>query len=122
MDIPARRALGAYGEALACRYLTGCGFTILDRNWRCARGELDIVASDPAALVVCEVKTRTTERFGAPFEAVTRQKLRRLRTLAGLWLQAHPDGARHPAVRIDVVSILRPASGPARICHLRGVQ
>lgn len=122
MDIPGTRALGAYGEALACRYLVDRGFTILDRNWRCARGELDVVASEAAELVVCEVKTRTSERFGAPFEAVTRQKLKRLRALAGLWMEAHADGPRHRGVRIDVVSILRPSSGPARISHLRGVQ
>lgn len=123
MDIPATRALGSYGEQLACRYLSDTGFTILDRNWRCARGEIDIVARDADALVVCEVKTRTSEQFGAPFEAVTRQKLRRLRRLAMLWLDARPETDRAGlTVRIDVVSILRPRTGPARITHLRGVQ
>jgi putative endonuclease len=125
MDIPATRALGRYGEQLACRYLSDTGFTILDRNWRCARGEIDIVARDVDALVMCEVKTRRTERFGAPFEAVTRQKLRRLRRLALLWLDARTEadrrGLRTLALRIDVVSILRPPSGAARITHLRGV-
>ena len=70
MDLTAR-ALGDYGERLACRYLLGQGLTILDRNWRCARGEIDIVALDGRCVVVCEVKTRTSEAFGAPFEAVT---------------------------------------------------
>ena len=66
MDIPATLALGKYGEQLACRYLSDTGVTILDRNWRCARGEIDIVARDADVLVVCEVKTRSGVQFGAP--------------------------------------------------------
>ncbi|ADU48792.1 YraN family protein [Intrasporangium calvum] len=126
MDIPPTRALGAYGEALACRYLADAGFTILDRNWRCARGEIDIVAREAETLVVCEVKTRSTEQFGAPFEAVTRQKLQRLRRLACLWLDARPAAVRRRletrTIRIDVISILRPRAGMPRLTHLRGVQ
>jgi putative endonuclease len=115
------RALGRYGERLASRYLVEHGFTILDRNWRCVRGELDIIAADAGNLVVCEVKTRTTELFGAPFEAVTWRKGQRLRLLAGMWVEARPELARGTAgLRIDVVSILRPTSGPARVLHLRG--
>src|SRR4051794_32260717 len=76
MDL-STRALGAYGERLACRYLLAQGLSILDRNWRCVRGEIDVVAVDGRELVVCEVKTRTTEAFGAPFESVTRSKQRR---------------------------------------------
>ena len=114
------RALGEYGERLACRYLLSQGLTILDRNWRCSRGEIDIVALDGRSLVVCEVKTRTTEAFGAPFEAVTWTKRRRLRRLAGLWRDGHPDAAPGAALRIDVISILRPPEGRARLEHLRG--
>lgn len=125
MDIPATRALGRYGEQLACRYLSDTGFTILDRNWRCARGEIDIVARDAAALVVCEVKTRSGAQFGAPFEAVTRQKLQRLRRLAMLWLDALPSDERGGlsilTIRIDVVSIVKAGTDAARITHLRGV-
>jgi len=126
MDIQATRALGRYGEQLACRYLSDTGFRILDRNWRCARGEIDIVARDAADLVVCEVKTRSGAQFGAPFEAVTRQKLRRLRRLAMLWLDALPpverSGLSILTIRIDVVSIVKPGTDTARITHLRGVQ
>jgi putative endonuclease len=122
MDRRANRQLGEYGERLACRYLTDIGFTILERNWRCARGEVDIIAIDGSCLVICEVKCRSSEAFGAPFEAVTQTKARRLRRLAGLWMAEGPDG-RRPGddVRIDVVSILRPDDRPARIEHLRGV-
>lgn len=120
MDL-STRALGDYGERLACRYLLAQGLTILDRNWRCVRGEIDVVAVDGPELVVCEVKTRTSEAFGAPFEAVTRTKLRRLRSLAGLWRDAHPGEGVGLALRIDVVSILRPPTGRAALQHLRGV-
>ena len=126
MDIAATRALGRYGEQLACRYLSDTGFHILDRNWRCARGEIDIVARDAADLVVCEVKTRSGAQFGAPFEAVTREKLRRLRRLAMLWLDALPpverSGLSFLMIRIDIVSIVKPGTDTARITHLRGVQ
>jgi putative endonuclease len=116
---PSPRTLGAYGERLACRYLAEHGLTILDRNWRCARGEIDVVALDAGELVVCEVKTRTSEAYGAPFEAVTWRKQRRLRQLAGLWRDAHPEHAAGP-LRIDVVSILWAPGQTPRVEHLRG--
>ena len=120
MDL-STRALGDYGEHLACRYLLAEGLTILDRNWRCDRGYIDVVESDGRDLVVCEVKTRTSEAFGAPFEAVTWRKQRRLRRLAGLWRDEHADVARGLDLRIDVISILRPPAGRAQLEHLRGV-
>jgi putative endonuclease len=118
MDLSAR-ALGVYGERSACRYLVSQGLTILDRNWRCARGEIDIVAVDGRCLVVCEVKTRTSEAFGAPFEAVTWTKRRRLRRLAGLWRDDHPEAVPGGGLRIDVISILRPPHGRAQLEHLK---
>lgn len=120
MDRRTNRQLGDYGERLACRYLNDIGFTILERNWRCARGEIDIVAVDGPCLVFCEVKTRSSEAFGAPFEAVTRTKARRLRRLAGLWLEQSRSRSSHPDLRIDVISILRTEGRPARLEHLRG--
>jgi putative endonuclease len=122
MDRRANRQLGDYGERLACRYLTEIGFTVVERNWRCARGEIDIIAVDGRCLVICEVKTRRSEAFGAPFEAVTPTKARRLRRLAGLWLAQAKDEARQgDDLRIDVISILRADDSPARVEHLRGV-
>lgn len=115
----ARAALGAYGERVACRYLAGCGMTILERNWRCRTGEIDIVAIDGPTLVVVEVKTRRESTFGGAVEALTARKLARLRVLAAAWLQAHP-GAHPPLVRIDVVAITRPARGAALVDHVRG--
>jgi putative endonuclease len=117
---PATRALGDYGERLAARYLLEAGVAVLDRNWRCARGELDIVARDGHELVICEVKTRSGEGFGAPYEAVTWRKQRRLRQLGGLWRDDHPEEAAGP-LRIDVISILRLPGRPPRLEHLRAV-
>jgi putative endonuclease len=111
--------VGAYGERRAVEYLTNeAGMRVLDRNWRCSDGEIDIVARDGDDLVFVEVKTRRGPGFGAPAEAVVAEKARRLRRLALRWLA---EGTLHPReVRFDVVSVLRPARGPARIEHLRG--
>ncbi|MQA87066.1 MAG: YraN family protein [Streptosporangiales bacterium] len=111
--------LGSHGEDAAARYLVGLGFEILDRNWSCAEGELDIVARDGGVLVVCEVKTRSGLGFGAPVEAVTVAKARRLRRLAALWLAAHPAG--YSDIRFDVVGVVAIPGENTRIEHLRAV-
>jgi putative endonuclease len=112
-----RNALGSYGERVAVRVLTEAGLQVLDRNWRCRDGELDVVARDGDALVFCEVKTRTGVGFGHPAEAVTPAKRARLRRLARAWLAAHEHHA--PDLRFDVVGVQVPVSGPARVTHLR---
>ena len=115
----ARDAVGDYGERLAVRHLQAQGFTVLDRRWRCARGEIDIVAVDDCCLVVCEVKTRRSVSAGLPEEAVTAAKLARLRRLTAIWLDQQEVSWRE--VRIDVVCVLLPKRGFARIEHLRAV-
>ena len=115
-------AVGAYGERLAARYLVESGMQILDRNWRCDQGEIDIVAMDDGCLVIVEVKTRRSLAFGSPVEAVTAVKAARLRRLAACWLTDHRSEVETVAdVRIDVVGVLRPRTGPARIEHLVAV-
>jgi putative endonuclease len=117
--VRAKDAVGRYGERVAARYLCEQGMVVLDRNWRCAVGEIDIVARDGDTLVVCEVKTRSGVGFGSPAECVTTAKAARLRRLAALWLSEH--SVRPRAVRLDVVGVLRSARGPAAVEHLRGV-
>ncbi|WP_062460544.1 YraN family protein [Demequina soli] len=112
-------AVGRYGEEVAARRLVEDGWEVLVRNWRCARGELDIVARDGRELVFVEVKTRRSDAFGGALAAVTPAKVRRLRLLAGQWL-ADQDVA-WPAVRIDVVAVTLPRAGAAVIEHVRGV-
>ena len=116
--------LGRLGEESTARMLASAGWRILDRNWRCSAGELDIVAWEPLApdsgtLVFVEVKTRRGLSYGLPQEAVDPRKLARLRVLAGAWLASHE--VRAAAVRIDVVGVLVPRCGLPVVEHLRGV-
>ena len=114
-----RLALGAYGERLAAEHLTRAGLHVLDRNWRCDAGEIDLVLRDGDVLVVCEVKTRSSDSCGSPHEAVTPVKLARLRRLAARWIAAHQV---HPTeVRIDLVAVVRPRRGPSVVDHVRGL-
>lgn len=115
----AKEAVGLYGEKLAVRHLELQGFAVLERRWRCRHGEIDIVAVDDSCLVVVEVKTRRSLNAGSPEDAVTPAKLARLRLLTGLWLQQQEVSWRE--VRIDVVTVLLPPAGAARVQHLRGV-
>ena len=112
-----RRALGAHGERVAARHLVGLGMVLLDRNWRCPEGEIDLVLRD--VLVVCEVKTRSTDACGSPHEAVTPAKLDRLKRLAPLWAEAH--GVRPDETRIDLVAVHLPRRGAADVEHVRGL-
>jgi putative endonuclease len=118
--VRAKDALGRYGEEIAARHLESDGFVVLERNWRCELGELDIVARDGRVLVVCEVKTRRSDRHGSPFEAVTERKLHRVERLGLRWMAER--GVRPSTMRVDVVSVLRPASGPTVIEHVRGLR
>ncbi|MDQ3423673.1 MAG: YraN family protein [Actinomycetota bacterium] len=114
-----RSAVGRYGEDVAVRHLERAGMQIVERNWRCDLGEIDVVARDDGALVICEVKARRGLDYGTPLEAVTVRKLTRLRRLAARWVA---ESAEHPAsVRIDVVSVLVRRRGAAVVEHLRGV-
>ncbi|WNZ08380.1 YraN family protein [Streptomyces sp. 11x1] len=116
----ARGALGKYGEDLAARRLVEAGMTVLERNWRGGRsGEVDIVARDGDALVVCEVKTRRAGPFEHPMAAVTPTKAERLRRLAERWLQEH-GGSPPGGVRIDVVGVVLPDRGAPVVEHVRG--
>jgi putative endonuclease len=111
--------LGRRGEQLAAEYLERAGLRILDRNWRCEAGELDIVALERRVLVICEVKTRSGVRYGSPLEAVSRSKRLRLRRLASSWLAAQELG--FDEVRIDVIGLVQDASGEFTLEHVRGV-
>jgi putative endonuclease len=115
--VRAKDALGRYGEDVAARHLQSEGFVVLDRNWRCDVGEIDIVARDGDTLVVCEVKTRSGTGFGSPLEAVTTTKAARLRRLAACWLGSHDVHPRQ--IRIDVVGVLSGRGAPT-VEHVRG--
>jgi putative endonuclease len=110
----ARQALGHYGEDVAARHLVEKGLVLLDRNWRCDEGEIDL-----ATLVVCEVKTRTSLDLGTPHEAITDAKLERLKRLGERW--AADRGVRPEGTRVDLVAVLRPRRGAAVVDHVAGL-
>ncbi len=112
----AKDELGRRGEAVAALVLERAGLVVLERNWRCPEGELDIIATDPAqreaVVIFCEVKTRSGQGYGSPFDAVTQGKRRKLRRLGLLWL-AQPHIRGYPRMRFDVIGVLwRPGEEP----------
>jgi putative endonuclease len=114
-----RRELGRFGEAYAARHLVEQGMVLLDRNWRCDAGEIDLVLRDGRVLVICEVKTRSSTAYGSPLEAVSQVKAARLRRLAARWLAEHH--LRPDDVRIDLVGVLAAPGRTPRVDHVTGV-
>jgi len=115
----AKDELGRRGEQLAADHLVATGFTLIERNWRCQQGEIDLVVREGAELVFVEVKTRSSVAYGHPLEAITTAKLARLRRLAASWCDAHPDVRGD--IRIDAIAIIAPTNGLVEIEHLRRV-
>ncbi|MEU5695533.1 YraN family protein [Actinosynnema sp. NPDC020468] len=111
--------LGRRGEDVACSWLEQQGLVVLSRNWRCPEGELDVIATDGATLVVCEVKSRTDTSRGDPLEAVDQPKLDRLRRATARWLCEHHVG--WVPIRYDVIALEWPPEGQVRLRHVRGV-
>ncbi len=109
------------GEDLAAAHLERLGWQVLERNWRCADDEVDIIAVEPGSppvVVFCEVKCRRSTAFGLPVEAITAAKLEKLRQLVHAWLQQLDRPV--PGVRLDAIGVLLEPSGP-RIDHRRGI-
>lgn len=115
---------GAQGEQWAEEVLTEAGMVIIDRNWRCRDGEIDLVAIDDvdgaATLVFCEVKYRTGTGFGTPLEAITAEKVRRLRRVAASWLKQRRVTAKR--IRLDAIGLLDLPGRPVQISHVRGIE
>ncbi len=111
--------LGSYGERVAAQRLVEQGMVLVDRNWRCELGEMDLVLRDGDVLVFCEVKTRSSAAYGHPLEAVSAAKGARLRRLAARWLVEHDV---HPHdIRVDLVGVLLAERGAAEVEHVQGV-
>ena len=115
--------VGRIGEDLAVDHLVAQGLRLVERNWRCALGELDVVVAEQTArgtvAVFCEVKTRTGLGYGGPLESITYAKVRRLRSLAAEWLAMHrwrPDD-----IRLDAVGVIMLAGREPQIDHVRGI-
>jgi putative endonuclease len=102
-----RRSLGAEGEAIAAQWYEDHGYEVLDCNWRRREGEVDLIVRQGRTVAFCEVKTRTSDRFGTGAESVLEAKQRRIRRLAARWLSelTPASGRTRVDVRFDVVSI-----------------
>lgn len=110
----ARQGLGRLGETLVAERLLADGYEIVARNWRCAYGELDIIAKQEDAWVFVEVRTRRGRRFGTPEESLTPAKRRHLATAAQLFLEERQ--ALDDAWRVDLAAVeLSPAGALLRI-------
>jgi len=114
----AKDDFGRAGEDRAAQHLTATGYEVVDRNWRSRQGEIDIVATRDDLLCIVEVKTRRSERFGHPFEAIDERKRRRLWQLAFAWAQAHGDVASGRRIRLDVIGLTGADAARARLEHL----
>jgi putative endonuclease len=110
--------IGKYGEDRAAQFFERIGYQIIDRNWRGAAGEIDIIAQDRECIVFAEVKTRTRRGYGHPFEAITAKKVQTMRRLAAQWCQVQQMAITK--VRLDAVSVLI-LGGKVHIEHLKQV-
>jgi len=99
----ARRVVGDAGEDAVAAWYVASGYAVVARNWRVRGGEIDVIVQRGSTLVFCEVKTRRSDAFGTPAEAVTPRKQSRLRGLAAQWLSAHR--VRADVLRFDVAAV-----------------
>lgn len=114
-----RARLGIYGEELVSRHLAANGCRVLERNWRCPFGEIDLVVLERDEVVFVEVKTRHNDRFGQPEDAVTHAKRVKLRRCAYAYLAARGWAARR--FRIDIYAVTLGVQGSMpRVVRFRG--
>jgi putative endonuclease len=118
-----KKQIGVRGEDLACVELQRRGLQILERNWRCPLGEIDIVAAETGrnglTLVFCEVKCRSGLGFGHPLEAITFAKMRTLRQLAAIWMRQHHVKAS--TIRLDAIGVVLTPGNEPSVTHVRAV-
>jgi putative endonuclease len=118
-NMAAKDDLGRRGELVAASWLEKHGYTVLERNWRCRIGELDLVARRGSVTVFAEVKTRTSVAYGHPFEAINPAKARRLRQLSVEWCRRNGPGIED--IRVDAISVIDAWSANPRVEHLQGI-
>lgn len=99
-----QKRIGRIGEQIAAEYLSQKGYQLLDENFTARYGEIDLIALDQDSVVFVEVKTRTSNTFGAPEDSITPIKLEKMQNTALMWLQEHPDAPED--WRMDVIAVL----------------
>lgn len=113
-----KQLLGKYGEDLAAKYLEDRGFSIVERNWRTAAGEIDLIARQNQKIVFVEVKTRNGSGYGHPFEAITEAKIARMRKLIARWCELNETAGLK--VRADAIAVMI-RNGKVAVEHLKQV-
>ena len=98
-----RKAKGAMGEEVAALFLENLGYRIIERNWRCRSGEIDLIAKQEHALVFIEVRSRSSSKYGTPAESVTARKITQVRQTAAVYL--HMNGIGDTPIRFDMISV-----------------
>jgi putative endonuclease len=123
MPSESKQQIGIRGEELACAELERQGMRVLERNWRCRLGEIDIVAAEAGptglTLVFCEVKCRSGRGFGHPLEAITFAKMRTLRQLAAIWMREHH--IKTSTIRLDAIGVVLVPGQEPSLTHMRAV-
>jgi putative endonuclease len=113
-----KQFMGKYGEDLSAKYLQDRGYQIIERNWRCNLGEIDLIAKEGNRIIFVEVKTRNGSGYGHPFEAITALKVSRMRKLAAQWCAENKSAGSK--VRLDAIAVLI-QNGKVAIEHLKQV-
>ena len=119
VDVARKDDLGRRGEECAALFLKKAGYRLIERNWRCPQGEIDLIVEHEGQIVFVEVKSRSSVAFGHPFEAITIDKLARLRRLAAAWCDQSATSPRR--IRIDAISVIAPFASSPTIEHLTGI-
>ncbi len=116
-----RKLIGKIGEDAACQYLQQQGYEIIENNYRCPLGEIDIIARDEQVTVLVEVRTRTSFAYGSPEESITTDKAWRLKRLADSYLQTHRLSTA--PCRIDLIAVMvnRETHRLVNINHIKGI-
>lgn len=113
----AAHALGRRGEDLVAKYVESRGLILLCRNWRCREGEIDILATDGHMVVICEVKTRTTDEYGTPADAMSAKKIRCIKAATNRWLREYR--VPYVPVRYDLAEVWWPPKGKPHLQYRR---
>lgn len=115
-----RRAKGALAEQAAASFLETQGYRIVERNWRCRSGEIDLIAEHSDTIVVVEVRSRsvTALSFGTPAESITPRKIRQVRETANVYL--HQMHCEQRSVQFDVIAVMLAQGGAiASVEHIK---
>ncbi len=112
-----KKRLGSKAESLACKLLENKGFRIIERNFRCRVGEIDIIAKDNSYIAIIEVRSSTNYSFHDPLCSFTALKIRRLRVLAQIWLNRHNE--QDAFVRLDIITVVFNTGNNIIIRHIK---